>query len=212
VTAAGHVVLLGDSIFDNGSYVPDEPAVIAQLLHALPDGWRATLLAVDGATAAEVSDQLSGLPRDATHMFVSAGGNDALNEITMLEQTVRTVAEAERVVAHVQTRFRRHYESMVEDVLARGRAAVLCTVYDAIPELPDEARVALTAFNDVILRTAFRARVPVIDLRLVTVDEADYSALSPIEPSARGGEKITRLIAHVATCHDFSKESTVVYP
>ena len=37
----GHVVLLGDSIFDNGRYVPGEPAVIDQLRSALPKGWTA---------------------------------------------------------------------------------------------------------------------------------------------------------------------------
>ena len=34
----GHVVLLGDSIFDNARYVPDRPPVIDQLRQALPRG------------------------------------------------------------------------------------------------------------------------------------------------------------------------------
>ena len=42
----GHVVLLGDSIFDNALYVPGGPAVIDQLRRELPAGWSATLLAV----------------------------------------------------------------------------------------------------------------------------------------------------------------------
>src|SRR3954468_2790312 len=75
---ANHVVLLGDSIFDNKSYVGAGPAVIDQLRRELPSGWQATLLAVDGRTASEVAHQLRGLPRDASHLVVSAGGNDAL--------------------------------------------------------------------------------------------------------------------------------------
>ena len=43
-----HVVLLGDSIFDNASYVPGQPPVIEQLRSQLPPSWAATLLAVDG--------------------------------------------------------------------------------------------------------------------------------------------------------------------
>ena len=35
----GHVILLGDSIFDNARYVPGGPSVIEQLRRALPDGW-----------------------------------------------------------------------------------------------------------------------------------------------------------------------------
>src|SRR3712207_7657631 len=44
-----HVVLLGDSIFDNKSYVGGGPDVIAQVRDDLPPGWKATLCAVDGA-------------------------------------------------------------------------------------------------------------------------------------------------------------------
>jgi hypothetical protein len=41
-----HVVLLGDSIFDNARYVPGRPAVIEQVRQALPRPWQATLLAI----------------------------------------------------------------------------------------------------------------------------------------------------------------------
>jgi hypothetical protein len=41
-----HVVLLGDSIFDNARYVPGRPAVIEQVRQALPRHWQATLLAI----------------------------------------------------------------------------------------------------------------------------------------------------------------------
>ena len=73
----GHVVLLGDSILDNARYVPDRPAVIEQLREALPRGWQASLLAVDGHITEDVAKQLNKLPADATHLVVSAGGNDA---------------------------------------------------------------------------------------------------------------------------------------
>jgi hypothetical protein len=48
--AENHVVLLGDSIFDNATYVPGELPVIDQLRQNLPKGWQATLAAVDGDT------------------------------------------------------------------------------------------------------------------------------------------------------------------
>ena len=48
--SGAHVVLLGDSIFDNGDYVKPKPAVIEQLKKALPKGWKTTLAAVDGWT------------------------------------------------------------------------------------------------------------------------------------------------------------------
>ena len=91
---SGHVVLLGDSIFDNQAYVPGEPDVVAQLREELPREWSATLLAVDGDVASGVVRQLSSLPQDATHLVVSVGGNDALGFGYLLEERAGTVREA----------------------------------------------------------------------------------------------------------------------
>ena len=46
-----NVVLLGDSIFDNGVYVRPGPDVAEQLRQDLPAGWTVTLRAVDGDPA-----------------------------------------------------------------------------------------------------------------------------------------------------------------
>ena len=96
--------------------------------------------------------------------------------------------------------------------MGSGRPAVFCTVYDAIPSLTASAAVALTAFNDVILRTAFLLHAPVIDLRRVCDEESDYSSVSEIEPSSLGGAKIARVVAEVAMRHDFSVRRSVIYP
>jgi hypothetical protein len=53
-----HLVLLGDSIFDNAAYVPGGPDVRAQLQERLPHDWRVTLLAVDGHRTSDVAGQL----------------------------------------------------------------------------------------------------------------------------------------------------------
>src|SRR5688500_14337329 len=58
MSGTGHVVLLGDSIFDNGAYVSGGPDVVAHLRAMLPRGWEATLLAVDGAVIDDVFRQL----------------------------------------------------------------------------------------------------------------------------------------------------------
>ena len=59
----GHVVLLGDSIFDNASYVAGGPDVVTHLRSVLPPGWRATLAAVDGDVTTGVGRQLRGCHR-----------------------------------------------------------------------------------------------------------------------------------------------------
>src|SRR5687767_4573555 len=88
-----HVVLLGDSIFDNAVYVPGGPSVIEQLGTSLGRDWQATLLAVDGHVAADVAGQLAGLPTDATHLVISAGGNDALGHSGLLTEPASSAAE-----------------------------------------------------------------------------------------------------------------------
>jgi len=207
----GHVVLLGDSIFDNARYVPDRPAVIDQLRQILPRGWQASLLAVDGHITEDVANQLKDLPADATHLVVSAGGNDALGESTILSETACTVGEALGIVHEVRARFRDAYREMLRALCARGKPAAVCTVYDAIPGLGPSERTALAGFNEVILCEAFSAALPVIDLRLICAHQSDYSHVSSIEPSVLGGAKISRVIAELATTHDFDGRRSIIY-
>jgi hypothetical protein len=207
----GHVILLGDSIFDNARYVPDGPAVIDQLRQALPRGWLASLLAVDGHITADVPNQLKELPADATHLFVSAGGNDALGESSLLTEPARTVGEALGLMQEVRSRFQASYRAMLQALSAVGKPTAVCTVYDAIPGLGEAEQLALAGFNEVILREAFLAGLPVIDLRLVCDRHSDYSHVSPIEPSVVGGGKIVRVIAKIATSHDFDRRGSMVY-
>ena len=73
-----NIVLLGDSILDNIKYVPDGKPVIEHLRQHIPSSWTATLLAVDGNTTVGVFAQTNGILKDATHLVVSVGGNDAI--------------------------------------------------------------------------------------------------------------------------------------
>lgn len=207
----GHVVLLGDSIFDNARYVPDRPSVIEQVRQSLPKNWRASLLAVDGHITEDVAIQLKELPADATHLVVSAGGNDALGETSILGEASCTVGEALCLIHEVHSRFRGAYRSMLKVLAEVGKPVAICTVYDAIPGLGRAEQAALAGFNEVILREAFSAGLPVIDLRLVCSKESDFSHVSAIEPSAVGGAKIARVIAEVATTHEFRSRRSVVY-
>jgi hypothetical protein len=206
-----HVVLLGDSIFDNARYVPDRPPVIEQLRQALPRGWRASLLAVDGHITEDVANQLKGLPPDATHLIDSAGGNDALSQSTILTEAGCTVGEALALLHEVRDRFRDAYRAMLAELAARAKAVAVCTVYDSIPGLGAAEQAALVVFNEVILREAFAAGLPVIDLRLVCDRPSDYSHVSPIEPSVVGGAKIARVISELVTAHDFGRCRSTIY-
>lgn len=57
----------------------------------------------------------------------------------------------------------------------------------------------MALFNEVILFEAARLQVPVIDLRVLCDSPADYSEVSPIEPSEQGCFKIAAAIARLMT-------------
>lgn len=207
-----HVVLLGDSIFDNAAYVDGGPAVLDQLRERLPAGWQATLLAVDGSTTSDVAGQLARLPKATSHLVISTGGNDALGHSGILEERARSVEEVLSRLASMREDFQRQYRRMLETVRAAARSTLLCTIYD--PYFPDArlqrcAVAALAVFNDVVSREAVAAGIPLIDLRLVFSGSSDYA--NPIEPSVQGGAKLAATIARIVTSHDFSTSHTVVF-
>jgi hypothetical protein len=195
-----HIVLLGDSIFDNAVYVPGEAAVIDQLRSQLPDGWRATLLAVDGATIRHVPLQILSLPGDTTHLVVSAGGNDALGDAHRLDR-VQSIDQLRAVVLEALAPFRAAYAAMRDRLAAHRLPTAVCTIYDQCPFEDALWRqlvpIALAGYNECIIREATARGIDVIELRELCTAQSDYAALSPIEPSARGGIKIARAIVEL---------------
>ncbi|MBK8464921.1 MAG: SGNH/GDSL hydrolase family protein [Chloracidobacterium sp.] len=207
-----HIILLGDSIFDNRSYVNGGKDTIANLREQMPDDWTATLLAIDGSVADSVATQLPRVPADATHLFVSVGGNDALGEMGILQMRATSAAQVFNELSNVSARFELRYKRMLDEVRELDMPIAVCTVY--YPRYPDArmqkvAVAALASFNDVIIRQAFLAGLPLIDLRYVCDEDADYA--NPIEPSVVGGAKIAKTIIRVANEHRFEESQIGVY-
>jgi hypothetical protein len=196
VTERGHVVLLGDSIFDNAAYTGGAPDVVSHLRGLLPAAWMATLCAVDGATTAGLEAQLKRVPADASHLVISIGGNDALSNRDLLSLRVTSSAQALETIASRIAVFERAYRAAIEAAMMLDRPTALCTIYNgALPEGAEAARMGLTFFNDVILRTAIDRRLDAIELRSICCEPSDYA--NPIEPSGQGGLKIAHAIARL---------------
>jgi hypothetical protein len=207
-----HIILLGDSIFDNAAYVKGGLDVIAHLRQQIPVEWKASLRAVDGSVVGDVQRQTLDLPDDATHLVVSAGGNDALMNSDLLQQRASSFAEVLSRLADVAAAFERQYREMLEGVLSLKKPTAVCTIY--YPRMPEPliqkiAVSALTVFNDVITKQAFLAGVPLIDLRLVCDEDSDYA--NEIEPSEAGGGKIANVIVRLISEHDFGSGRTQVF-
>jgi lysophospholipase L1-like esterase len=207
-----HITLIGDSIFDNKTYVGGGRSVIEHLQELKPEEWVATLRAVDGSVTGGVSRQVSLIPDETTHVFLSVGGNDALGEIGILNMEVRNSAEVFEALSDVASDFETRYAEMLREMLAVGLPTTLCTVYYPNYDEPYRQKLAVAAlasFNDVIIRQAALHKIPLIDLRLLCNEAADYA--NPIEPSEQGGEKIARKILEVASMHDFTLKRSVIY-
>ena len=197
-----HLVLLGDSIFDNRAYVGGGQAVIDQVKQRVPSDWQSTLLAVDGHTSRNIPQQLQHMPKDVTHIVLSVGGNDALNTLQHLGLPATNVMGALVELSGLLSTFRRSYTSLLTGLLTLKKPLMVCTVYDAVPGLTDAYKAALGMFNDVILREAIRFGVPVLDLRMICTETGDYSQQSPIEPSSKGGAKIAEKLVAAVLAHD----------
>jgi hypothetical protein len=207
-----HVVLIGDSIFDNGAYVGKGPDVIEQLRERLPAGSEATLVAVDGSVTSGAKLQLLLVPDGATHVVVSAGGNDALHYSKVLDEKARSVSDALDKLAAVRERFAEDYRVLLDAVAATGLPAAACTIYD--PRFPNQkqrrqASVGLSIFNECITREASARGLALIDLRLICTTDQDL--VNPIEPSVIGGAKIANAIAVFAAEYDWRRGRSEVF-
>lgn len=207
-----HIVLLGDSIFDNKAYVDSEPDVITHLREMIPQDWKTSLKAVDGNMVENVSRQFLETSDDSTHFVISVGGNNAIMNADILGMKASSSAEVFEVLSNRMNDFEFHYREMLKTILSRNLPTTVCTIY--YPKFPEPifqklAVAALSAFNDVIIRQAILNKLPVLDLRLICDEDDDYA--NEIEPSGKGGKKIADKILEVVKNHNFSNGKTIIY-
>jgi hypothetical protein len=152
------------------------------------------MCAVDGAIISSLRNQLARLPSSATHLVIAIGGNDALGNMDLLSVPVASTTAALALFDRRVTAFEAEYRAAIDSVLKLRKPLTLCTIYNGNLGASEarNARVALTMFNDAIMRTAFENSVDLIELRLVCSEPSDYA--NPIEPSGAGGRKIAQAI------------------
>ncbi|MBA2340522.1 MAG: SGNH/GDSL hydrolase family protein [Pyrinomonadaceae bacterium] len=178
----------------------------------MPDEWKATLRAVDGSLVEDVRQQTLEVPDDATHLFVSAGGNNAILNAGILQQKASSSAEVLDKLGDVANAFESNYREMLQTVLSLKKPTAICAIY--YPRMPEPfiqkiAVAALSIFNDVIIKQAFLTGVPLIDLRLVCNEDSDYA--NEIEPSEAGGGKIAKTILRLVNEHNFESRRTEAF-
>jgi hypothetical protein len=193
------ITLIGDSVFDNSSYVRDGQSVKEILSIKLKEKDLVDLLAVDGSITRQVVKQLDQIQEDTTHIFVSSGGNDALS-LRHLLQRHNNENDSDLILPHIVidlNNFQSHYSELADQLQGFAMSVTLCTIYDKIPGLTEKEVIALRLFNSIIIETAIRYQFSILDLRAVCTATEDYSSNSPIEPSETGGKKIAHSIAQI---------------
>ena len=172
-----HIILAGDSILYNQSYVnPGEPDVIKQLESLLATGDKATLLAVDGAVITNVAGQLKNRPGDTTHLFISVGGNDGLYMLDSFLSPVSSMGEEFLKFNPIRQDFEKKYSKMLCQALKVGLPTAVCMIYHPRLESTNFERMSgfippgiapsdaqkivmnvLSIFNDIIFQEAVRS-------------------------------------------------------
>ncbi|HEV8248123.1 MAG TPA: hypothetical protein VGP93_20250, partial [Polyangiaceae bacterium] len=85
----------------------------------LPAGFKASLLAVDGSTTADLRDQVGDIPSDVTRVVLSIGGNNALLNADILNLPVGSTQEALVLFGKRVAEFEESYCDALAAVLQR---------------------------------------------------------------------------------------------
>jgi len=205
------ITLIGDSIFDNLSYVENngDPCVLQQLwrkirYNALP--WEVKFLAQDGATVEDViNGQIKLIPPTTTFLVVSVGGNNGLQFLDDHANQFWNPCMWLTLWREFSQKFNEVYSILaasIDDIQTAEMSVAVCTIYQPKWTIPGSKEIVLPVIyymNYVIKSFAKTHGFHVIDVYAMFTDDSDYA--NPIEPSCKGGDKLTnnmiKMVDHV---------------
>ena len=194
-----YVSLLGDSIIDNKVYVGEgELSVTEHLQHKSSSNF--SMIAVDGDTTEEVLDnQLDILKNPVSHIVLSIGGNDLLQNLHLLQDETSGMKFALEKSSELIGEIQENYTKILEHLSQYDAKVLLCTVYEGdlesdvlLAEYDKAGQAMLKMHNDSVYYLASKFDVDVLELRNIFTNKVDYA--NPIEPSHIGGEKLAKSI------------------
>ena len=111
-----------------------------------------------------------------------------LTVVELLEQTVGLPAQ-----------IKKRYRTIVENLSQQNSYVLLCTVYEGnlmgdpyYSNVAFASKAMVSMLNDIIFSTGSTFNVDVLELRNIFTKPEDYA--NPIEPSHKGGEKLSNKI------------------
>jgi hypothetical protein len=187
------IVLLGDSILKNNSYVPDGKAVdniIEEISLKNDKNIELYSLAENNSKIVDVYSQINKIPLDinnkSTTIFLSSGGNDILSfyvdqqgDPTDTEFLNTMLADYKKLIKSIQTRM---------DLCQ----IVLLDVYYPTSNQFVQYKPILEQWNSLIATYARENSLGLLQISQIVTSNDDFTL--GIEPSEKGGEKIAQSI------------------
>jgi len=206
-----HIVLIGDSTLDNGRYLNlarGELSVEKQLTKSCIDkGWDMTVLAQDGSMLEDVRHrQLPLIPEAATHIILSASGNDLLSLLNQMVVANFTMSSMYSTIGTGLTKVSEDYGDILQELKALGCHLACCTLYR--PNFnhfffKSLATFSLGVHNGRITQKSVETDCSVIDF--ANIFEAPDDFANPLELSTRGGSKVVANIVAFVNDHPISR-------
>lgn len=182
---AESIILLGDSIFKNNAYVPYGSSIEAQFKNKAPKK-ELLCLAQDNSSIMDVYNQVEQIPEEynnsRTHIFLSVGGNDILqnyvyeyNDVDNMDLLNNGFTEYKKLIQSIQNK------------MPNAKLTILDIYY------PDNTRFKsfypiISEWNKLIYDYAKKRNIRVIKISSTLKGADDFSFA--IEPSSIGGNKI----------------------
>lgn len=194
-----NVSLLGDSIIDNKVYVGEGELSVTEHLQ-LNSSSNFTMIAVDGDTTEDVlENQLDNLKEPVSHIVLSIGGNDLLQNLHLLQDETSGMKFALEKSSELIGEIQENYTKILEHLSNYDAKVLLCTVYEGdlksdvmLAQFDKAGQAMLKMHNDTVYYLASKFEVVVLELRNIFTNKEDYA--NPIEPSHIGGEKLAKAI------------------
>lgn len=184
------IVLLGDSILKNNSYVPDGKAVDNIIEERNDKNIELYSLAENNSKIVDVYSQINKIPLDinnkSTTIFLSSGGNDILSFYVDQHGDTTDTGFLNTMLAA--------YKKLVKSIQTRMDLCqiVLLDVYYPTSNQFAQYKPILEEWNSLIATYARENSLGLLQISQIVTSNDDFTL--GIEPSEKGGEKIAQSI------------------
>lgn len=195
-----HLVLMGDAL-QNINLGQGE--VESALVPRPRNPWKLTILQPEQVLR---PGPVRAFPQGATHVVICVEGGWAIETSGLLRGEARLVRDALDTLATAADEFENVFAGLIAAAQETGLPAVVCTLVPARYTEPAEQRSAATAlaiFNDRVVRCAFAARLPIVDLRMVCDEDRDFATQTLL--SSAGVRKAANVIR--SALYEISRET-----